>query len=101
MEDLFNKFFNTGLGALLITRDKLKDWVNDLVKRGRLSEEEGRQFLQDWKDEGEKRRQLMEDEFRDFLKKQLYKMNIPTRDEIDALHKRITFLEEQLEKRSQ
>ncbi len=85
MSDIINKAFLAGLGAISITREKMESVVEDLVKQGEISKGEKTTIVDNLQKEVEKRR----DEFKEFIQKEvstvLKKINVPTRQEMDAL----------------
>lgn len=89
MSDIIKKTILAGLGAFTLTREKAEDLIEDLVKKGELTREEKPNILSDLIKATEKRK----DEARNFVKEEVQKilktLNIPTRDEINALEKRL------------
>ncbi|NLV71590.1 MAG: hypothetical protein GXY46_03160 [Actinobacteria bacterium] len=45
IKDLIERTFLAGLGAAALTKDRLQDLVDDLVRRGQLNTEEGREVV--------------------------------------------------------
>jgi len=89
MSDIIKKVFLAGLGAATLTREKAEDIIEELVKKGELSREEKPGVLNDLLKATEKRK----DEIQNFVKEEVQKIlktfDIPTREEIDALEKRL------------
>ena len=88
MSDIIKKILLAGLGVATLTREKVEDLIEELIKKGELTREEKQGFLDDLLKATEKRK----DEVRNFVKDEFQKclkaLNIPTRDEINALEKR-------------
>jgi len=94
MSNIINKTLLAGLGALSLTREKVEEVVDDLVKRGEISLDEKPGVLTDLVKATEKR----QDEAQKFIRKEVRKvlnaLDIPTRQEFNALREEI----EQLQK---
>jgi len=89
MFDLIKKSMLTGIGLALKTWDEVEDLVNDMQKKGEMSETEGRKFLDDarkrYEETQEKLEKRIESSVKDFLKK----TQIVTTDELKDLKKEI------------
>lgn len=88
------KVLLAGVGAMALAQDEAESFVNRLVERGELAEKEGRQLI---KDMMEKRKKKAEDtvektesELDARVERILQRMNIPTRNDINALSRQIT-----------
>jgi polyhydroxyalkanoate synthesis regulator phasin len=101
--DLLKNFIYAGVGLASTTSDKLKETIDDLVEKGKISDTEGKRICDDFfKSTGEKKedfelklKKVQEDlsgKF-DFLKK-----SKKDDDAIDALNKKIEELEAKLAK---
>lgn len=95
MEDMLKKFVNISLGMAVIARDKAKEIIDELVQKGKMSEEEGARFMDDLRKETDKSRQNAESEMRKIIRKVLEKMDIPTKEEFARLEKRVKVLEKE------
>jgi polyhydroxyalkanoate synthesis regulator phasin len=49
MLDFIKKTMLTGIGIAMKTKDELEEWVKEIVKKGEMSENEGKSFLDDIK----------------------------------------------------
>ncbi len=96
MSDIINKAFLAGLGALSLTREKIEGFIDELAKKGEIAKGDKETLVDNLQKEVEKRRA----EFREFIAKETKKvlsgLNIPTREEVDALKKEIAELREQI-----
>jgi len=87
--DLIKKTMMAGIGLALKTRDEADDLVKDLVKRGTMSEQEGKKFLDDLLKRYDEARDKLEERVEANVKKFLKKADIVTGDELKALKKEI------------
>ncbi len=97
MSNIINKAILAGLGALSLTREKVEEVVDDLVKRGEISLDEKPGVLTDLVKAAEKR----QDEARVFIQKEVQKvlkvLDIPTRQEMNTLREQIENLSKRQE----
>ncbi len=98
MEDLFKKFLYTGVGLVALTAERLQSAVEEMVDDGKLSKEEGRKVFGGLLEKTEAKREEFEDRFKAFTQKVIEGLNLPTRDEVEALQERVAVLEAKLEK---
>lgn len=95
MSNIINKAFLAGLGAISLGRDKAGDLVDDLVKRGELSHEEGRGVLSELLESVEKRQAELGEFIQKEVRQILKSLDIPTREEINKLKGEIEYLRKQ------
>jgi polyhydroxyalkanoate synthesis regulator phasin len=96
MDKLFKKVLYTGIGIFTATTEKLQKAIDDLVQRGRLSEEEGMKVVEDVVKNTENKKEEYEGRFRRLIDAALSKLNLPQGDTHDKLEKRIKSLEVKL-----
>ncbi len=89
MFDLMKKGMLAGIGLALKTKDEVEDMVQEIQKKGEMSEAEGRKFFEDvqkkYADAQGKLEKRVEQTVKDFLKK----THIVTSDELKELKKEI------------
>ncbi len=93
--DLLKKTILIGVGLASMTREKMEEIANDLVKKGELSEKEGRELLDDLLTKSKDARKDLEGRMERMLADTLNRLNIPTRKEIQELKQRIAILEKE------
>jgi polyhydroxyalkanoate synthesis regulator phasin len=98
MEDLFKKFLYTGVGIVSSTAEKVQKTVNELVEKGKLTEEEGKKMLDEFVSDAESKKNEFEGKVKDLVDKALGKLDLSTREEVEHLNARIADLEEKLAK---
>ncbi len=97
-----HKVLLAGIGAAALAQEEIEDFVNRLVERGEIAEADGKKMM---KDVLEKRKQMVKkpekpsgqskkitSDIEKRIEDLMAKMNIPTKDEIDALSAKITAL---------
>lgn len=97
MFDIIQKALLAGLGM----QEKVKELVDELVKKGELSESQGAKLIKEWSEKAGATKDEFDKNIRELVNKAIEKVNFPTRKEIDelsdkvkALTKRVKRLEE-------
>jgi polyhydroxyalkanoate synthesis regulator phasin len=96
MEDLFKKFLYTGVGLVAHNAEMLQKNVNELINKGKLTEDEGRKVVDDLIVDTTHKKEEFEDRLRGMVDGILAKFDLPSREEINSLRTRVTELEEEL-----
>lgn len=97
MFDILKKTLLFGAGLASMTREKMEKFVEEMVKRGELSEKEGRELVDDLVVRSRKVRKDFEEGVAGAVAKTLKKLNIPRRSEIEEILARIEALEKSKE----
>lgn len=94
--EMTRKVLLAGIGAVALTQEEVEKFVNKLVDRGEIAEKDGRKLINDVMDKRRKKTEEVRTEAEDELDKRieqlLERMNVPTKDDIDALSAKITTL---------
>jgi polyhydroxyalkanoate synthesis regulator phasin len=91
-------FISAGLASM--TAEKIEEAVEEIVKKGELSEKQGKEFVQDLKDKSAKAKKEMGERIERIVSDTLRKLNIPTRKEVEELKARIEQMEKAAEKKA-
>ena len=83
--DLVRNAVLAGFGV----QEKVKDLVEDLVKRGELSESQGAKLVKEWSDKADRTTSELNEIVAGIIPKTLEKMRSPTKGDIEALNERI------------
>ncbi|MCC6345898.1 MAG: hypothetical protein IT388_01780 [Nitrospirales bacterium] len=83
-----------GFGA----RERVKEFVDELVTKGELSESQGAKLVKEWSEKVDKGTSDWSRNISDMITKTMEKMNIPTRDDIEKLNKKIHTLSARVKK---
>jgi polyhydroxyalkanoate synthesis regulator phasin len=92
MNEFLKKMVDLQLGLITVTKDKVKEVVDELQKTGKVSKWDGKKWADDLTKKGEKARE----EITDYINE---KINIPTRKEFEDLKKEIAELKKELKKK--
>ncbi len=99
MEDVLKKAFSLGVGALLITKEKVEDIVSELVKKGEVGQEEGKKLVSELIEKGEESKREIEARLEKIVESITAKLDFPTRKELSELKSEIERLKEKLDKK--
>ena len=97
MQEFIKKMMMFGVGLAAMTREKTEELVKELVKKGEMSEREGKQLVNDLMEKSKKMTREFETKTEEMVTSTLKRLNIPTRKELDELRERV----EKLEKRGE
>lgn len=100
MEDLIKKFFYTGVGIASLTAEKLQESVDELVGRGKVSEEEGKKIVDDFADKAETRKDDFESRLKEIVENVRKGDIFPkfmTKEDLETLVSRIEALESKID----
>ena len=79
-------------------QQKVKEFIDDLVKKGELNESQGAKLIKEWSEKAEKGTDQFTKNFSDIFTKTMEKMNLPTRDDIEKLNKKVQNLSGRIKK---
>jgi polyhydroxyalkanoate synthesis regulator phasin len=91
--DIVKKALLAGLGA----QEKVKELVDELVKKGELNKSQAAKIVNAWSENADKRRENISKSLSELINKTLTKMNLPTKKDIQELNKKIDALSKKLE----
>lgn len=94
--DMLDRVMELGLGAALLTREAAAKAVDDLVKKGSMSKEDGRRILSDMVEKGKVQRERMEEVVAEVVDRVLTRSDLARRSQIDELERRVALLEARL-----
>jgi polyhydroxyalkanoate synthesis regulator phasin len=98
MLDFIKKTMLTGIGIAMKTKDELEEWVKEFVKKGEMSENEGKDFLENVKKKSKEAQKDFEEKIESKFKDLLKKADIATRNEVNDLKNEIEELKKTISK---
>lgn len=93
MLDLVKKTLLIGAGLAVATTDKMKEYTDELVRKGELSEQEARETVAELMKKTQQAKQDLEAKIEHSVKTLMKRMDIPTRQDLDELKERLAKLE--------
>lgn len=98
MKELLRDIFYIGAGAAFLTKEKLEELKKELIEKGKMTQEEGKQFVDDLMKKSEDIRNEMEKKVQDAVTEQLKKMNVASHDDVEKLRAEIETLKTAVKK---
>jgi polyhydroxyalkanoate synthesis regulator phasin len=92
--ELIRNALFAGIGV----QERVKEFLDELVKKGQLSESQGAKLLKEWSEKAEKTSEEITNTISDIVTKTLEKMNLPTREDVEELNKKIKTLSARIKK---
>ena len=89
------------VGAVALAQDEMESFVNRLVERGELAEQEGKDLLRDVMDKRRRDTRRAEVEMETRVESTLHRMNVPTHNDIEQLSAKITALRHKIDELKQ
>ena len=93
MFDYIRKMTLAGAGLAIITTEKIQEMMDDLVKKGEMTEKEARETVNEYVEKSKQAKRDLEDKVEQMITGLLNRMNIPTRKEIEEIKERLARLE--------
>jgi poly(hydroxyalkanoate) granule-associated protein len=91
------KVLLAGIGAIALGKEEIEDFVNKLVERGEIAEKDGRKLVKEIMEKRTKDAKKAEEEMTKRVETALDRMNVPIKDDIDELSKKIDELSKKLD----
>lgn len=79
-------------------QEKVKEFVDDLVKKGELSDSQGAKLIKEWSDKADRSSKEISKTFSDVVAKAVERMNLATKADIEKLTKKIHLLNGRVKK---
>jgi polyhydroxyalkanoate synthesis regulator phasin len=92
--EIIKKAMLVGLGA----QEKAKEFVEELVKAGELSKSEASTLVKEWTSKAEESTKEFDKRVKETVANILEKLNIPTREDMEKLEKKVQALNARLKK---
>ncbi len=92
--DLVKSALLAGFGV----QEKIKETIDELVKKGELSESQGAKLVKEWSEKAEKSSDELSKSVSEVMAKTLEKMNLPSKEDIEDLNKKIKTLSARVKK---
>ena len=93
MKETLKNILYTGIGIAFLTKDKIEELKAALVEKGRISQEEGRQFVDDLLRRSEKARDQLDLWINKRVEERIEQFNLATRDELADLRRQVEELQ--------
>jgi len=92
--DVIRKALLAGLGL----QETVSKFLDELVKKGELSESQSAKLFKEWSEKAEKSSDLLSQNISELVTISLKKMNLPTNDDLEKVNKELRSLSKRLGK---
>ncbi len=94
INEIMHKALMAGIGV----PEKINEFIDDLVKKGELSESQGAKLVKECSEKVSKSGEDISRSITELINKTFEKMNIPSRDEVEKLSRKVTSLSARVKK---
>jgi polyhydroxyalkanoate synthesis regulator phasin len=94
MFETVKKAMLVGLGV----QEKMREYVDDLVKKGEVSKEQSGSLFKDLMSTAEKNMEGLDKTWKEMIQSTMERMNLPTREDIENLEKKVNALSRRVAK---
>ncbi|NLN16094.1 MAG: hypothetical protein GX182_02105 [Firmicutes bacterium] len=96
LSESFKRWLLAGVGLAVLTKEKMEEAVQELIKQGEVSKEEGKELLDNLMEKAESQRRELSKRVGDEVQKVLGSMGLVRKEDLDGLQEKIQELEERL-----
>jgi polyhydroxyalkanoate synthesis regulator phasin len=82
MSNLFEKSINLGLGALMYSRERVEEMVEELVNKGEIAQKDARQFASELVKKGEEEREELKGLIKNEVAGAINQLNVAKKEDI-------------------
>jgi polyhydroxyalkanoate synthesis regulator phasin len=98
MKETLKTMFYIGAGAAFLTKEKLEELKTELVDKGKVTQEEGKQLLAEMTQKSAEAKNQLDKKIQAAVADQLQKYNVASADDVLALKSQVAELKAMLEK---
>lgn len=91
------KILLASIGAMALAQDETQNFIDQLVERGEIAEQEGKELMREMVEKRRERRREMKVRFNRRVEQAIEQMNVPTKEDIEALSAKITALSKKID----
>lgn len=96
MEDFIKKTMQFGLGLFDYTKEKVETLVDEMIKRGELSKQEGAKAVEELWQKAQKEQSALWEKIKEVTKNSVEEMALVRRSDLKSLEDRLAALEKRL-----
>ncbi|RUM42920.1 MAG: hypothetical protein DSY80_06420 [Desulfocapsa sp.] len=93
MKELLKNVVYAGVGAAFLTRDKIEELRGELVNKGKLSKDEGKEFVEELLKKSEAAKDQLDLWLTRQVEERVKQLNLATSDEVADLRRKIEELQ--------
>ena len=93
MKELLKNMVYAGIGAAFLTKEKIEELQGELIEKGKISKEEGKQLVDDLLRKSEKARDQLDLWVNKRVEERVSQLNLATKDELAELQRKVEELQ--------
>jgi polyhydroxyalkanoate synthesis regulator phasin len=93
MKEMLKNVMYASIGAAFLTKEKIEELKSDLLEKGKMSQDEGKQFVDDLLLKSEKAKDQLDLWINKQVEARVNQLNLATKDEIAELQRKIEELQ--------
>ncbi len=93
MKEMLKNVLYAGIGAAFLTKEKIEELKSDLIEKGKLSQDEGKQFVDDLLRKSEKARDQLDLWINKRIEERINQLDLATKDEVAELQRKVEELQ--------
>lgn len=97
--DIINKVINLGFGALIVTKENVEELIDEMVKKGEIKKDEAKAQANELFKKVLSSKQEITSTIEKIVENVLHKLDIPTRNELQQMQKKLEEIVKRLESR--
>jgi polyhydroxyalkanoate synthesis regulator phasin len=94
--DLLKKPMLIGLGMLALTQEKVKEMVDELVKKGEITKEERLKVIDKVMNQIKEQEKEVKEKIAEIVKKTIMEMGLPTKEDLEKILKKLDEIEKKI-----
>ncbi len=98
MRELLKSIAYTGIGAAFLTKEKIESLKDDLVKQGKIEEDEGKEFVQELIQKTASIKDSLDLKISQIIEREIKNLDIPTNADFADLRRQVEELQIALNK---
>lgn len=93
MKEMLKNVLYAGIGAAFLTKEKIEELKGELIAKGKISQEEGKQFVDDLLRKSEKAKDQLDLWINRRVEERIKQLNLATKDEVAELQRKVEELQ--------
>ena len=93
MKELLKNIVYAGIGAAFLTKEKIEELTDDLVERGKISKDEGKQFVDELVNKTDSIKSSLDLKISSIIEEQIKQLDIPTNADFEDLRRQVEELQ--------
>ncbi len=99
MKELLKNIVYTGIGAAFLTKEKIEALKDDLVKQGKISQDEGKQLVEELISKTDSIKDSLDLKISQIIEEKIKQLDIVTQDDFADLRRQVEELQVALNKK--